>query len=131
MKKVSLCLWLVILFLEILPFGAVLRFGRPPEEGGAIRETFSYFDLTPFGYANFGPFITAVLSVVLFIMALIWVFAGKDKLRRPMGILSGAAFLISLTPMLFGMAYYSVTGGLVSAALLAEILLLWRGGFSE
>lgn len=45
------------LVLELLPWGAVLVFGRPAEDGtiGRFRETFSYFSLTPAGYANFFP----------------------------------------------------------------------------
>ena len=60
MKKRLLYLFLpiVTLILEILPYGAVCNFANP--EGKPWRMTFSYFDLTPFGYANFAPFLTAI-----------------------------------------------------------------------
>ena len=73
MKKrlVYLILPVITLILEIIPYGAVLYFGRATEDGGtAVRELFSYFDLIPFGYANFAPLITAVFTCicVLFIV---------------------------------------------------------------
>ena len=56
MKKrlLYLILPLVTVILELLPYGAVCNFMNP--EGDPWRETFSYFSLTPFGYANFAPF---------------------------------------------------------------------------
>ena len=54
-----------ILVLELLPNGVVLNFANP--EGAPWRKTYSYFSLTPFGYANFGPFITSVLTCILII----------------------------------------------------------------
>ena len=46
MKKrfVYLILPVITLILEIIPYGAVLNFGRPAEDGsiGYFRETYSY-----------------------------------------------------------------------------------------
>lgn len=50
----------IALILEILPFGAVCNFAVSPER--TQRKTFSYFSLVPYGYANFTPFITAVIT---------------------------------------------------------------------
>ena len=49
------------LVLEALPYGAVLQFARPA--AAPLRELYSYFDLTPFGYANFAPLFTALGAV--------------------------------------------------------------------
>ena len=74
MKRRLLCLVLPIitLILEILPYGAVCNFMRPPaNEGdpiGHFRELYSYFDLTPFGYANFAPLITAVITCIILLL---------------------------------------------------------------
>ena len=68
---------IAILVLEVLPYGAVLHFANP--EGEPFRETFSYFDLTPYGYANFGPFITAILMCVLLILSVIKLFVDKGE----------------------------------------------------
>lgn len=64
MKKLLLVSFPIIAFvLELLPYGVVLNFANP--EGEPWRRTYSYFSLTPFGYANFGPFITAILTCAL------------------------------------------------------------------
>ena len=49
MKKrfLYLVLPIITLILEALPYGAVCIFATSPTD--RIRETFSYFDLTPFG----------------------------------------------------------------------------------
>ena len=63
MKKISLVVFPALtIVLEALPMGAVCTFAISPTE--RVRETFSYFSLIPFGYANFAPLITAILTVV-------------------------------------------------------------------
>ena len=62
-----LILPIITLILEILPYGAVCNFMRPSIDGthiGHFRELYSYFDLMPFGYANFSPLI--ILAMLLF-----------------------------------------------------------------
>ena len=59
-KFIMLFTTFVALILEILPYGAVCNFANP--DGEPWRYTYSYFDLTPFGYANFAPFIVALLT---------------------------------------------------------------------
>ena len=55
--------------LELLPCGTVFCiFATSPTE--RVKETFSYFSLTPFGYANFAPLITATLTVAIFLLSL-------------------------------------------------------------
>ena len=65
MKKrfLYLILPIITLILEALPYGAVCIFASSPTE--KHRETFSYFDLTPFGYANFAPLFTAIITCSL------------------------------------------------------------------
>lgn len=121
MKKFSLLICpLVILILELLPFGAVLNFANP--EGESFRETFSYFSLTPFGYANFGPFITAILSCILLVSVVIYVL--KGKLKKFSIILGIVACAVSLSPLLFGLQYYSVIAGLITFFLGLEVMLI-------
>lgn len=61
-KVLTVLLPVVALFLESLPHGAVLVFKDFPD--GTIRTTYSYFSPTPWGYANFPPGITALLTCV-------------------------------------------------------------------
>ncbi len=108
--------------LELLPYGAVLNFANP--EGEPFRRTFSYFDLTPFGYANFGPFITAVLTVALMALATVYAINGGKTVYIAMTAVSGIATLSSLSPLLYGASFFSAVGAAISGALCAQLVLL-------
>ena len=110
---------IVILVLELLPYGAVLHFGNP--EGEPLRETFSYFDLTPYGYANFGPFITAILTCVLLVISIINLLEDNDKIKSIIKIVSLIALVASLAPLIVNS--YSVIGGVISLLLLVIVVI--------
>ena len=126
MKKrlLYLILPIITLILEILPYGAVCNFANP--EGVPSRKTFSYFDLTPFGYANFTPFITAIITCIIFLLLLIYYITDKEKLVRTTKNILCVGIIISFGPLLFGIAFFSVVGLLVSLSLISEFLLLLR-----
>ena len=113
-KIFLLCTTLVALVLEMLPYGAVCNFANP--EGEPWRETFSYFDLTPFGYANFAPFIVAFLTCALLVLIIVSIFT-KKTLRTPIVVVSIVAAVLSLAPLLFGWAYFSMVGTFIFVAL--------------
>ncbi len=114
-KKITILVaTLAALVLEILPYGAVCNFANP--EGSPFRRTFSYFDLTPFGYANFAPFIVALLTSALLILTLVSIFT-KKQLRAPTLTVSALATVLSLTPLLYGVSFYSLVGALITASL--------------
>ena len=113
---------IIALILEALPFGAVLIFAN--HSGKAYRRTFSYFDMTPFGYANFGPFITAMLTCAMSLLIVIWYFNKSKKLYNSAVMVCTVAFWVSLSPLLFGLVYFSVVGGLISLTLLAQFCLM-------
>lgn len=120
MKKIRLLILPIItIILQILPCGAVLVFAPSPTE--RVRETFSYFNLTPFGYANFAPFITALLTCIILLLALISI--KLEKMRKAVFWLSLAAAIISLLPLVFGIDYYSVVGGIITITLAIESVL--------
>lgn len=110
------------LILELLPYGAVLNFANP--EGQPWRETYSYFSMMPFGYANFAPLITAILSCIAAAMVAVYCFTGKEQWARraKIGALAGA--VISLGPLMLGIRYFSVVGALITASLIAQLLIL-------
>jgi len=110
---------IVILVLELLPYGAVLYFGNP--EGEPLRETFSYFDLTPYGYANFGPFITAILTCVLLVISIINLLVDNDKIKTTIKIVALIALVASLAPLIVNS--YSVIGGVISLLLLVIVVI--------
>ena len=117
-RLLYLILPIVTLVLEILPYGAVCNFANP--EGEPWRRTYSYFDPLPFGYANFAPLITALVTCVIFVVLVVFVITGKEKLAVAAKYILWVASVISLGPLMFGIRYFSVVGGLITASLLAE-----------
>ena len=112
----------IALILEILPYGAVCNFANP--EGAPWRETFSYFSLTPFGYAHFSPFLTAVLTCIVFSVLALYCFTGSKKVRSTAKALLCAAVALSLCPLLLGLRFFSVTGAFITVSLVSELALL-------
>ena len=113
-KLIMLCTTLIALVLEILPYGAICNFANP--EGEPWRRTYSYFDLTPFGYANFAPFIVALLTCVLIILIVVSLVS-KKGMKAPILVVSAIATVLSLAPLLYGIRFFSVVGALISVAL--------------
>ncbi len=125
MKKRRLLLFvfpIIALVLEALPYGAVLNFANP--EGEPWRKTFSYFDPITFGYANFGPMLTAILTVVLFILVLIYFIKGGKTLYLAVAATSGATAVCSLTPILYGFDSFSLVGAFITACFVCQIVLM-------
>ena len=113
-KLIILCTTLIALVLEILPYGAVCNFANP--EGEPWRRTYSYFDLTPFGYANFAPFIVALLTCVLVILIVVSLVS-KKEMKAPILAVSAIATVLSLAPLLYGIRFFSVVGAFITVAL--------------
>lgn len=124
MKKKLIMLYtaIIALVLEILPYGAVCNFANP--EGEPWRYTYSYFDLTPFGYANFAPFIVALLTCVLTVMIVVSLVSNK-AMRTPILTVSAIATVLSLAPLLFGISYFTVVGACISVSLLLTTLVVF------
>lgn len=110
------------LVLEALPYGAVCVFATPEQ---TIRKTYSYFSLLPFGYANFAPMLTALTTCAVAALLTVYVVLGKDSLLKTARILLWVAIGLSFCPLLLGVACYSLVGGLISGALIAEQILLF------
>ena len=127
-----LCL-LSAFVLELTPWGAVLNFGRPAEDGtiGYFRETFSYFSLTPFGYANFFPLLTAVLTVILLLLSLAQLLRPRRKRGNALFTLDVLAAALSVMSwVVFGPDYVSGVGIAITASLVlgaASLALANRG----
>ena len=118
MKKISLVVFPALtIVLEALPLGAVCTFAPSPTE--RVRETFSYFSLIPFGYANFAPLITAILTVVILLLSL-----KKDSVFNALFVLSIITAVISLMPLMYGLNNYSLVGALITIALVTESIFV-------
>ncbi|MBQ9760915.1 MAG: hypothetical protein IJW16_06160 [Clostridia bacterium] len=114
-RYLPLALSILAIVLELLPFGAVCLFANP--EGPPLRETYSYFDLTPFGYANFAPFCTALLTCVVTVLAIMDLVFGKKGARTAMPMISLWAALVSLAPLLLGGGYFTPLAAVISVTL--------------
>ena len=120
-KLAMLSVSAVTLILEALPYGAVCNFMT--DCGGSIRRTYSYFDLTPFGYANFAPLITAVLSCAVCVLCLVRIWKDGPALRKAVSGLATLSAVTSLLPLALGLAYMTVTSFLVTASILVLLVL--------
>ncbi len=118
-KAFLLILPVVTVILEALPCGAVLNFANP--DGEPLRKNFS---LTPFGYANFAPFITAVITCVAFVVLLFFCVAEKQFALKLANDLLVVGVVLSLRPLGFGFSSFSAVAGLISISLLAEFVLV-------
>ena len=125
MKKrlLYLILPIITLILEIIPYGAVCNFAL--DKGEQLRQTFSYFDLTPFGYANFAPFLTAITTCAALALLLVYLFTDKNPVIKAAKILLCVGVVLSLCPLLYGFKFFSVIGALITASLIAELVLLF------
>lgn len=125
MKKrlLYLILPIVALVLEILPYGAICNFAN--FEGEAFRRTYSYFSMIPFGYANFAPFLTGLITCVVVLLLLIYLFKAKSSIITATRIVLCVGVVISLCPLLFGISFFSIVGGLISLSLGIELFLLF------
>ncbi len=125
-KIIQLALPVVALILELLPWGAVLNFAGPDY---SQRSTYSYFDLTPFGFANFGPLLTAIGTCVLLLLAgIALLLKKKNALRTAIITLSAVTLGTSLLPLMFGLRYFTVIAAGISLCMVASLLIpvLWR-----
>lgn len=124
MKKYKITLFvsvIVSIILEALPYGAVCNFATPEK---TIRQTFSYFSLTPYGYANFGPFITACLTCILLFLSILLLTKFSDKIKKIAFVISGISVVTSFMPLMFGFNYYSVVGGIISAMMIIQFVII-------
>lgn len=129
MKKRLICLILPIitLILEILPYGAVLNFMLPAVDGspaGRFRELYSYFDMMPFGYANFAPFLTAITTCIILVLLLVYLLTGKGKIITIAEGFLCVGVVLSLCPLLYGIDFFSIVGALITVTLIAELILI-------
>ena len=114
---------LAALLLELLPWGVQMRFMAPPGEEPFFTQT-SYFDLTPFGYGNFAPLLTALLTCVLAAATLLYAVTARPGWGSTAKYAAAAAAIASVCPVLFGA--YTLIGGMISMVLFGLTVCLFR-----
>ena len=108
--------------IQILPLGAVLRFGIMAQDGtiSFSFENYSYFDITPFGYAMFNYMICAVFTAIASLLSIVRTVT-KIRRQTPVTVLSAIALAMSLIPYISG-AYNIFT--IIVSVLLAAVVAL-------
>lgn len=124
-KILPLIIIVLILALEVLPYGAVVSYTVP--EVGTATKTCSCFSLIPFRRGNVCPLITAILTCIMCGLSLI-------HLVKPMPTLAliwKATLLVSILTSIVPIRYllYSMGSFAISALLITEYLLIRN--FSE
>lgn len=116
---ISLCALGAAIILEVLPYGAVMKFAPGPDITKLAY--YSYFSLVPFGYANFAPFITAVLTVMLAVWTLVMILVNRKAkgARNALFITITVTAVISVCPAAFGIDYITWIGVGITALLAA------------
>ena len=123
-----LLLPIIALILELLPYGVALHSAHPLQDGTLYhsRLTYSYFSLIPYGYANVGPFFTAILTCVVLLLLVIFCITRKTVFLKISLCLTGAAAITSVLPLGLDLRFYSVLGAAITVVLLAAFLyMLW------
>lgn len=125
MKKlgvIRLFICIAAIITELLPLGAVLKCELMPNNGHLIFrfENYSYFDVTPFGYAMFHYMICAVTTTITAMLSLLWIFFGKKR-QTPITVLSAIALAMSAVPYII-MTFNVFT--VIISALLAAVLVI-------
>lgn len=128
MKKLGvarLIACIAAIIMELLPLGAVLRYGLVADNGAvAFRfESYSYFDVTPMGYAMFNYMICAVLTTITAMLSLLWIFFGKKR-QTPITVLSAIALAMSLIPYLIQtFNIFTIISALIAAVLVLSVII--------
>lgn len=109
----------VAIILESLPYGTVLKFFSGPDEEPIIR-FYSYFNPITFAYANFAPFITAILTVAIAVLSLVLNLVKRKatKLRNTQFITTLVAAIISIGPIFYGYEYVTIIGVIITLLLI-------------
>ena len=124
MKKrfLYLLLPIITLILEILPYGAVCVFASSPTD--VVINTYSYFSMVPFGYANFSPLLTAFLTCTVLVLLTVYFIKGNRVILSVTNYFLIFAAVISLGSLIYGIEFYSLVASLITFSLIAEFVIL-------
>jgi hypothetical protein len=117
-----LLLPIITLILEILPYGAVCVFASSPTD--VVINTYSYFSMVPFGYANFSPLLTAFLTCTVLVLLTVYFVKGNRVILRATNYFLIFAAVISLGSLIYGIKFYSLVASLITFSLIAEFVIL-------
>lgn len=128
MKKIINGLMLIAMFvLELLPNSLVLYFSSEDQNGNIIlKPTYtSYFDMLPFGYADFFPLIIGILTVVCIIMLIYSFFKPNKKVEGLVCYFEIAIVIMTLVRVILGMGMTWMGYVIMALALLSSIIYIF------
>ncbi len=116
-KILSMVFIVIAIVLEALPYGVKLNFVAEGQD--TIWRSYSYFDITPFGYGSFTPLITAVLTVLLAAASVVLLIIKRNipTLNRTLFIVEIITAIISVCPALYGLDYVTPVGCFITVTL--------------
>lgn len=128
MKKIVNGLMLIAMFvLELLPKSLVLYFSSEDQNGNIIlKPTYtSYFDMLPFGYADFLPLIVGILTCVCIIMLIYSLFKPNKKVEGLVCYFEIAIVIMTLVRVILGMGMTWMGYVIMALALLSSIMYIF------
>ena len=128
MKKIVNGLMLIAMFvLELLPKSLVLYFSSEDQNGNIIlKPTYtSYFDMLPFGYADFLPLIVGILTGVCIIMLIYSFFKPNKKVEGLVCYFEIAIVIMTLVRVILGMGMTWMGYVIMALALLSSIMYIF------
>lgn len=115
---ISLAALAAAIILEIQPNGVVMRWAAPPgkESWSTLH---AYFDMLPFGYGQFSPFITALLTVAVTIFSIVVMLLEKrfTKPRNALFVCIIVTTVMSVCAIVFSFGNFTLTSVLITLAL--------------
>ncbi|MCI6357845.1 MAG: hypothetical protein MR766_04345 [Erysipelotrichaceae bacterium] len=128
MKKIVNGLMLIAMFvLELLPKSLVLYFSSEDQNGNIIlKPTYtSYFDMLPFGYADFLPLIIGIFTGVCIIMLIYSFFKPNKKVEGLVCYFEIAIVIMTLVRVILGMGMTWMGYVIMALALLSSIMYIF------
>lgn len=128
MKKIINGLMLIAMFvLELLPNSLVLYFSSEDQNGNIIlKPTYtSYFDMLPFGHADFLPLIIGILTGVCIIMLIYSFFKPNKKVEGLVCYFEIAIVIMTLVRVILGMGMTWIGYVIMALALLSSIIYIF------
>ncbi|MBN3489902.1 hypothetical protein JV173_00095 [Acholeplasma equirhinis] len=124
MKKKYLYLFIpqiAVLLMAALPNSVAMRFAPEPVE--TIIHYTNYYDLLPFGYGHFGPFLTVCLAGIVLLLTIIWFFTQKQGILSSIRIVSVFELATSMLPLALGLSYITWIGVVITLIIVIQVVL--------
>ena len=121
-KYIILIPQILIFILECLPMRVVLKYTPAPNPEEFITLYTNYFDFGMFRYTVFLPFVTAIFTIVILIISIIWLVKDQRKLLLVLRFLTLIHLVTGISVMLWGLRYVSAIGTIINGLIIAQLV---------